>query len=153
MFESTFSKIGVARLEYLKSFFEQYIEMSEILVNFDISSMEAIDSAEKSVNMKALMGELPVKFRGMSESQIKLYFMRERVKVIEKTLHDNPDLRKVCSNLYAFLRKHRAECQEFKLIGSDHVMTASETYANYYYCQQYLDIVKRKLELKNFYKK
>ncbi len=153
MFESAFSKFGVARLEYLKSFFEQYIEMSEILVNFDISSMEAIDSAEKSVNMKALIGELPVKFRGMSESQIKLYFMRERVKIIEKTLHDNPVLRKVCSNLYAFLRKHRTECIEFKLVGSDHIMTASEIYANYYYCQQYLDIVKRELELKNFSKK
>lgn len=135
----------------LKDFCETYIRYAECFILIDSDEMDNIDKLEREVLTGAYIGSLPPLFQNKSVREIKLHFIRERIRVMEEAMEKYPNLANVKWEFQEWLKRNQSSVKKINLSFKSDELTSQEIYANYIFVVKYLDAVKLALHdgLKN----
>lgn len=111
----------------LKSFAYEYIRLAEMIIYFDKDAMDKIDETEKQVEVDRLLGK-----DKRTPREIQLFFMRNRINLIEKIIASNVGAQKTIRTLTVLMKQHKIERESLKLSYYDgKLLTATQLYVNY----------------------
>lgn len=138
-------------LNSMASFCEKYISLADQIITLKSDELDRIERAFEKVKDEFMLGRVPAIFKGMKKREITIYFLKQKIEVLEEVMRRYPATEIVVRDIIKLVRKHNYEVEKLELLFRNFDIT--EIYCNYLSVVKKLDIIKFDLEVHEHHKK
>lgn len=136
---NNFNYFATSSLKSLKNFCEEYISSAERIIMMDPDAIEIIDKTEEQVRMQRYLEPGSGQFSKMTDRQVKAYFIRLRLEVMQENMIRFPVLKNDLEKINRLVYRSVYEVKELRLVFKDKKnISLTEMYCNYIFIVDYL---------------